>query len=171
MSKAFLLNVINQVVCKLAIIIVIAIPAICLNFVDAYRTIVSISLCAMFKPFAIVPLKFGINNNRPSIRWKLMRALHRICLHNPASSLSHNLKLINFACTYSWNEKLPNTARSKRTHCVAATIPIVKVANNSYSACVWRPHRKSSSSNFFNHLACFWANKTPRIGNAFNMSA
>ncbi|CRH70948.1 Uncharacterised protein [Chlamydia trachomatis] len=157
-------------ICKLAIIVVIAIPAICLNFVDANRTIVRIRLCAMLKPFAIVPLKVGVNNNRTSVRWNFVRALHWVCLHNPVSSLSHNLKLVNLACAYSWNKKLPNATRAKGSHCVTAAIPIVKVANNSYSASIWSPHSKGCSSNFFNHFACFWAYKTPRISNAFNMS-
>src|SRR5690606_5011161 len=58
-----------------------------------------------------------------------------------------NFVFIQRAFAQARNEQLPDTAVDMETHRMPASVPMVKVANDTHALCTWGPHGKANATN------------------------
>ena len=124
-------------------------PGTRMHFIDCHRLLINRFLCkqcSVLHPCRICPLKVqNIRYDRSCLRTKLCIIGIWICFIQTSSIFCNNQILIHASELYSRYKKFIHThsIRLYTMHLVGSLIPSVKLSNDIYSVCMWRPYIKA----------------------------
>ena len=146
-SVVHILYIIHQLVCHITIGQVLAIwssaPGTSMNLICQHRP--GVGLLLLSKIFLIMPLILAhVIYAGCSIRLYLGKEAIWVRLHDMWSTmLWHNCILVGRAFSNPWNKYSPGLAILHLLHAVYTSIPVVKIAYNTYRLCMRSPDRKA----------------------------